>query len=121
MNRFILRRQFPRAPSNIRNKTFSTATANSETTSSFASLQQQYRKDILNAALNHVHQHGWTEDAIANGVLSDKTKKYPPSFIGMMDDNHSKASDLIHFFMKECNLKLKSHLDSFLTNGQVKV
>lgn len=115
MQRFIVRKQFQflRAPSSSSclHKTFSTAAAPSSS-SSFASLQQQYRKDILKAALNHVHQHGWTEDAIANGILFDKTNKYPPSFIGMMEDNHSKASDLIHFFMKECNFKLKSHLNS---------
>ena len=117
INRFVLRRQFSRASSSCGNSSFSTATSSNAATPSFASLQQQYRKDILNAALNHVHQHGWTEDAIANGIVSDKAKKYPPSFIGMMEDNHSKASDLIHFFMKECNLKLKSHLESIRKNG----
>lgn len=29
----------------------------------------------------------------------------------MMNDNHSKSSDLIHFFMKESNMKLKLHLE----------
>jgi rpsU-divergently transcribed protein len=89
---------------------FSTTTTAASSSTPFSSLHEQYRKDILNSSLEHVHQYGWTEDSIAHGIVSN-TKKYPPSFIGMMNDNHSKSSDLIHFFMKECNLKLKSHLD----------
>ncbi len=82
---------------------------------SSSSLHEQYRKDILDAALQNVPQYGWTEDAIAHSIVSNK--KYPPSFIGMMDDNHSKASELIHYFMKECNLKLKMHLEHLHSTG----
>eukprot|EP00551_Chaetoceros_affinis_P008213 CAMPEP_0203665504 /NCGR_PEP_ID=MMETSP0090-20130426/2718_1 /ASSEMBLY_ACC=CAM_ASM_001088 /TAXON_ID=426623 /ORGANISM="Chaetoceros affinis, Strain CCMP159" /LENGTH=373 /DNA_ID=CAMNT_0050529091 /DNA_START=72 /DNA_END=1193 /DNA_ORIENTATION=+ len=90
---------------------FSTAASSSAPTPPpFSSLQEQYRKDILDVALQNVHQYGWTEDAIAHSVVSNKNK-YPPSFIGMMNDNHSKASNLIHYFMKECNFKLKVHLE----------
>ena len=71
----------------------------------------------MDAALQNVHQHGWTEDAIAHGKVSNK-KKYPPSSIGMMHDNQSKASDSIHYFMKECNLK--DHLQSVGNSNETK-
>ncbi len=88
---------------------------NTNDTTSFSSLQEQFRKDILTSSLQKVHEYGWTEDAIAHGIVSNPLKKYPPSFIGMMNDNHSKSSDLIHFFMKESNLKLKAHLDELFS------
>mmetsp|Transcript_2447 Transcript_2447/g.3254 ORF Transcript_2447/g.3254 Transcript_2447/m.3254 type:complete len:379 (+) Transcript_2447:214-1350(+) len=86
--------------------------------SSPSSHQQKFRHEILNASLNHVHQHGWTEEAIAQGVLSSK---YPPTYIGMLNDNYNKPSDLINFFMEQCNAELKAHLmqkqNDFITKG----
>lgn len=70
------------------------------------------------SSLDQVHEHGWTEEAIAHGIVSKN--KYPPTFIGMMNDNHSKSSDLIHFFMKQSNLKLNLHLNELRIKQQAK-
>ena len=95
--------------------TFLFSTTSTSTSDFDTFKQKQYRNDILNSSLQQVHQYGWTDDAIAHGLINsnkNNNTQYPPSFIGMMEDNHSKSSDLIHFFMKQCNLKLKSHLET---------
>jgi len=47
-----------------------------------------------------VHAHGWTERAIAEGVI---TSNLPPSYIGLIAN---KQSEIIHHFMNDCNQKL---------------
>ena len=59
---------------------------------------------IFSAALPHVHNYGWTEQALAQGVL---TSNLPPSYIGLIND---KKSDMIHFFMQDCNARLSHAL-----------
>jgi len=61
-----------------------------------------------------VHQYGWTEEAIAQGVL---TMGFPPTYIGMMEDSRNKPLDLISFFMEECNTQLEGKLREFCTQG----
>lgn len=60
---------------------------------------------ILAASLTHVHTHGWTEQALAQGVI---TSKLPPSYIGLIED---KKSEMVHYFMKDCNDRLKDELE----------
>lgn len=59
------------------------------------------KETILAASLHHVSTHGWTEEAIAQGVISSGL---PPSYIGKVEH---KQSDLIHYFMKSSNQRLK--------------
>lgn len=59
------------------------------------------KETILAASLNHVQTYGWTEEAIAQGVISSGL---PPSYIGRVEH---KQSDLIHYFMKTSNDNLK--------------
>lgn len=68
------------------------------------------RETIFVAALPHVHEHGWTEQALAQGVL---TSNLPPSYIGLVED---KKSDLINFFMDDCNKKLAKEFETLRTN-----
>jgi len=77
------------------------------TTESFGSkgsLDQQ-RMKILSASLDQVHEYGWTDDAIAAGVLS---LNLPPSTIGLVSGG---PSELVSYFMDRCNdnfeMKLK--------------
>lgn len=79
-----------------------------------SSKQQQYRRKILNASLTHVHHHGWTEDAIAHGVIS---AGFPPAYIGMVEDSRNKPLGLISFFMEECNNQLEEKLIVFCEQG----
>jgi rpsU-divergently transcribed protein len=67
------------------------------------------RETVLYAALPHVHEHGWTDQALAQGVLSSKL---PPSYIGMVED---KKSDLINFFMNDCNVRLENEFKALRT------
>lgn len=69
-------------------------------TNANASSHLTNKQKILAAALPHVHAHGWTERAIAEGVL---TSNLPPSYIGLIAD---KQSEVIHYFMNDCNEKL---------------
>ena len=55
------------------------------------------RANILSEALSQVHQHGWTEDAIAAAVL---TLNLPPSMTGLASGG---PSELVSFFMDKCN------------------
>lgn len=77
------------------------------------------RKAILSAALHHVHDMGWTDDAIASGVLDCD---YPPSYIGrVLSSRQSSSNDyggggvwgngqLVAHFMEECNDNLRDEL-----------
>jgi ubiquinone biosynthesis protein COQ9 len=93
---------------------------------------KQIRKAILSAALRHVHDMGWTDDAIASAVLDCN---YPPSYIGrvLSSSTSSKQSSLsanyiyndyssssgvwgngqlVAHFMEECNNNLRDKLMS---------
>jgi len=69
----------------------------------------QRRHTILNHALKRVHDEGWTDDAIASGVID---AGLPPSYIGQATSSTSSfgSSDLVSFFMNECNASLKQQL-----------
>jgi len=70
---------------------------------------QQRRHTILTLALQRVHDEGWTDDAIASGVID---AGLPPSYIGQATSSTSSfgSSDLVSFFMNECNASLKQQL-----------
>jgi rpsU-divergently transcribed protein len=66
------------------------------------------RKTILSAALPFVQQYGWTDQAIAEGVLSCG---YPPSMIGLVPlSTSSSCHPLIEYYMNEANQKLRLQL-----------
>jgi len=69
----------------------------------------QRRHTILTHALQRVHDEGWTDDAIASGVID---AGLPPSYIGQATSSTSSfgSSDLVSFFMNECNASLKQQL-----------
>mmetsp|Transcript_8217 Transcript_8217/g.11681 ORF Transcript_8217/g.11681 Transcript_8217/m.11681 type:complete len:300 (+) Transcript_8217:145-1044(+) len=73
--------------------------------SSASAARPSPRETILAASLTHVHTHGWTEQALAQGVI---TSKLPPSYIGLVED---KKSEMVHYFMKDCNDRLKDELE----------
>jgi len=70
---------------------------------------QQRRHTILTHALQRVHDEGWTDDAIASAVID---AGLPPSYIGQATSSTSSfgSSDLVSFFMNECNSSLKQQL-----------
>lgn len=103
--------------------------------------EEQIRKSIFSAALQHVHDMGWTDDAIASGVLDCN---YPPSYIGrvLLSSSHQSSlsentnndsggennmpssssssgvwgnGQLVAHFMEECNNKLRDKLLSSTT------
>lgn len=92
----------------------STEANESNISPSSLSKEDQHRRQILNASLMHVHQYGWTEEAIAQGVIS---AGFPPSYIGMMADSQNKPLCLISFFMEESNNQLKEKLRFFCERG----
>ena len=90
--------------------------------------EERIRKAILSAALHRVHDMGWTDDAIANGVLDCA---YPPSYIGRVLSSHRQQSSpssndcsggggggggvwgngrLVAHFMEGCNNNLRDKL-----------
>mmetsp|Transcript_51322 Transcript_51322/g.154210 ORF Transcript_51322/g.154210 Transcript_51322/m.154210 type:complete len:376 (-) Transcript_51322:50-1177(-) len=62
------------------------------------------KKAILTSALHHVHEHGWTEDALAAGVMS---VSLPPATIGLVSGGRT---DLVSHFMDRCNADLREVL-----------
>lgn len=62
-----------------------------------------------------MHQYGWTEEAIAQGVLS---AGFPPTYIGMVKDSRNKPLDLISFFMEQCNNQMEEKLGVFCKGGK---
>ncbi len=84
-------------------------------------MESSPREAILSAALTHVPAHGWTEQALAQAVV---TSKLPPSYIGLVED---KKSELIHYFMTDCNQRLRDEISfehnqkklSLMTHAQV--
>jgi rpsU-divergently transcribed protein len=65
------------------------------------------RATILKTALEQVHQHGWTEEAISASVVSSNL---PLSMIGMVT-----PSDIIAHFMDDCQERLQHDLDTMYT------
>lgn len=88
----------------------STEHSSNASTKSSLSKQEQHRRKILNASLTHVHEYGWTEEAIAQGVIS---AGFPPSYIGLVEDSQNKPLGLISFFMEESNTQLDEKVRSF--------
>ena len=66
-----------------------------------------YHNTILQTSLKEVHEHGWTEDAIASAVVD--SLNLPPSMIGLVT-----PESLVSFFMDECNNKLSNEIRSSL-------
>jgi ubiquinone biosynthesis protein COQ9 len=62
------------------------------------------RATILKSALEQVHQHGWTEEAISASVVSSNL---PLSMIGMV-----APSDMLSHFMDDCQERLQHDLDT---------
>mmetsp|Transcript_2052 Transcript_2052/g.5907 ORF Transcript_2052/g.5907 Transcript_2052/m.5907 type:complete len:342 (-) Transcript_2052:641-1666(-) len=62
------------------------------------------RTKILSAALDKVHEFGWSDDAIAAGVVA---LNLPPSTIGLVTGG---PSELVAFFMDHCNRRLEQEL-----------
>ena len=62
------------------------------------------RTRILSAALDKVHEFGWTDDAIAGGVVA---LNLPPSTVGLVTGG---PSELVAFFMDQCNRRLEKEL-----------
>eukprot|EP00979_Chaetoceros_neogracilis_P012918 scaffold3559_cov284-Chaetoceros_neogracile.AAC.16 len=89
-------------------------TTNTSTRSSTNTPLAAPNHQILSAALSHVHTYGWTEQALAQGVL---TSKLPPSYIGLITD---KKSELIHFFMQDSNDRLSQALKEEDIEGKYK-
>ncbi len=61
------------------------------------------RRDILQAALLQVHEHGWSEDAIAAAVVS---QGLPITLTGLVN-----TSDLISFAMQTANEQFRTELE----------
>lgn len=78
-------------------------TFTTESIVSKSNLDQQ-RKKILSVSLDEVHEYGWTDDAIAAGVLG---LNLPPSTIGLVSGG---PSELVSFFMDHCNGELERKL-----------
>jgi rpsU-divergently transcribed protein len=75
--------------------------------------REDVRRSILTHALHHVHDMGWTDDAIASGTLD---AGLPPSYVGFALSSSSSGAlgnaDLVAFFMDECNTSLSEKLAS---------
>lgn len=69
-----------------------------------ADARHDHRSEILRCALDRVPCEGWTEDALALGVLD---ANLPPTSIGLIKH---RSSDLVSFFMTECNRRLDDEL-----------
>eukprot|EP00521_Asterionellopsis_glacialis_P006934 CAMPEP_0195289740 /NCGR_PEP_ID=MMETSP0707-20130614/5889_1 /TAXON_ID=33640 /ORGANISM="Asterionellopsis glacialis, Strain CCMP134" /LENGTH=315 /DNA_ID=CAMNT_0040349775 /DNA_START=138 /DNA_END=1085 /DNA_ORIENTATION=- len=67
---------------------------------------------ILQSSLEHVHAHGWTEDAIAAGVLS---LRYPASMMGMVSTH-----EVVQFFMDDCNRQFQQELQKAVEEWNAK-
>lgn len=84
---------------------FSSDTTASTCNNSGDALKER-RREIFRAALKHVPECGWTDDALAQGVLD---AGYPPASIGLASTNGG-AGDLVSFHMDECAGKLEKQL-----------
>lgn len=86
-------------------RSFSSSTATG-TNSTPPSLDEA-RHTILESALKHVHEHGWSQDAISAAVVSSNL---PLSMMGMVTPN-----SLITHFMDTCQEQFQKTLDTSLT------
>uniref|UniRef100_A0A7S2WPD4 Ubiquinone biosynthesis protein n=1 Tax=Eucampia antarctica TaxID=49252 RepID=A0A7S2WPD4_9STRA len=66
------------------------------------------RCEIFNAALEYVPEYGWTDDALAQGVLH---LGYPPASIGLVSSNGG-GGELVSFFMEMSSEQLEKHLQT---------
>nr|CCA20616.1 ubiquinone biosynthesis protein COQ9 putative [Albugo laibachii Nc14] len=71
---------------------------------------QQQR--ILSKSLQHVNELGWSVDALSAGA---RDAGYPSVAHGMLPNG---AIDLVHFFMDDCQSRLRSSLDNRTTQLQ---
>lgn len=74
--------------------------------SSESSTLEERRNDIFQAALTFVPEFGWTDDALAKGVLH---AGYPPATIGLVSSSGG-AGELVSFFMDTCAQQLHQQL-----------
>jgi ubiquinone biosynthesis protein COQ9 len=83
-------------------RTLSTSTGNTATRESI----DEAKNRVLEASLQEVHTHGWTEEAISAGVVSSKL---PLSMMGIITPN-----DMITHFMDTCQQDFQHELDTKL-------
>jgi len=69
---------------------------------------EESKNAILTTSLDHVHEKGWTEDAIASATLS---LRLPPTLMGLIPN---RPHDLISFFMRQSNDKLQYDINQHL-------
>lgn len=64
---------------------------------------------ILDQSLQQVKEHGWSEDALAAGVLS---AGFPPAMVGLVTQQQdlSAAAVMVLHYMEQCNCKLLKEL-----------
>ncbi|XP_030386034.1 ubiquinone biosynthesis protein COQ9, mitochondrial isoform X2 [Scaptodrosophila lebanonensis] len=72
----------------------------------------EVRNKILDAALQHVPQHGWTRNAIVQGA---EECGYPSAVHGMFPEG---GFALVSHFNGRCNAQLLKHLQGETDNGQ---
>jgi len=94
----------PDLHSNTSNTHFSDSN-NNNNSSNDKKPMQDYKQCILEHSLQHVYEHGWTEDALAAGVAS---ANLPPSMIGLVK---GKQADLVTFYMETCTKSLQTALE----------
>ncbi|XP_060654426.1 ubiquinone biosynthesis protein COQ9, mitochondrial [Drosophila nasuta] len=73
------------------------------------------RRKILDAAMEHVPQHGWTKQAI---VLGAESSGYPSVVHGMFPEG---GFALVSHFNGKCNAQLVEYLQHKTNNGQKEV
>ncbi|XP_058058535.1 ubiquinone biosynthesis protein COQ9, mitochondrial [Anopheles bellator] len=79
-------------------------TAQTEFSSTSDGEEERTKEMILEAALLFVRSHGWSKQAIANGA---EAINYPSVSHGLFPRG---GIELVHYFYKQCNLKLIEHL-----------
>ena len=99
-------------PLRISARSFGATRTNSSSADGGSSFDSQ-RTKILSASLEKVHEFGWTDDAIAAGVVA---LNLPPSTIGLVTGG---PSELVAFFMDQCNARLEQELkERFIPSWQ---
>ena len=99
-------------PLRISARSFGATSTNSSSADGGNSFDSQ-RTKILSASLEKVHEFGWTDDAIAAGVVA---LNLPPSTIGLVTGG---PSELVAFFMDQCNARLEQELkERFIPSWQ---
>jgi len=104
MRNYVLKRIARTTTTTIRNaRCFSSVEAQKQQSLAQGSMND-IKTTLLNAALEKVHTHGWTQDAIVKGALESNLAL---SFSGMLHEQ-----DLIKYYMQRCNDNLKSVLST---------